>query len=209
MLDPELRAFLDQFKLSLIDGNVLNERIQHYLAGPNRNQSLTTNYMQPVGFFDPEAKRLLRPWFGNALKTVPVVNQAINSQIAGTATITVTAGQIWEIQQIYANALMDPTVIARQVNIVIMGHIPVNLVLNNIIAQTTGIALTQNEFGSIVMTAGFAPNLNTNDNGALAVVANENPLPLYLGGGATIDIASDNDQAGDLLEIEVSYRRVT
>lgn len=123
---------------------------------------------------------------------------------AGTATITLT--ERLEIVGLHADATMSAVVANRNINVVVTIPVIVSGVVLALV-NSSSILLTASQNGGF-----FFPSNHshwTNDNTVVARVADENPFPMTFESGSAFQIVSDNDQVGDLMGIELWYKKVT
>jgi hypothetical protein len=125
---------------------------------------------------------------------------------ASPVSITVPTGETWEVLQIMTIVDTDANAANRVTDLTVTGHTIDTLSMTLI--DTTGITLTANQAGGEFLSAGHSPNLWTNTNGTIAVVNDENPLPLLCPAGTAINLNYTNDQVGDVGEIQVWYKKL-
>lgn len=158
-----------------------------------------------VGFWDSLNQRFV----GNriSLDTQEFTQTQTTTSTAAT-TFTVPTGEVWELTECFCSLDTDGNAANRVLDITVTSHVIIALAAIGLI-DLTGVTITANQVGGIYMNEAFAPNLWTNDNGTVAVVADENPLPLTLQAGAVISFNYTNDQAGDIIECQIRYRKKT
>jgi len=71
--------------------------------------------------------------------------------------------------------------------------------------ECTGITLSSDQNGQITIPPN-GKSIMTNDNGTSAVVADENPLPMILDAGDTVQATYDNKHADDRAVLKIEYR---
>jgi hypothetical protein len=208
-LPGELEYYKTRKLLEELEADKARVRNLAWLRGPKLQGVDYLEYVSPVAFFDPDARRLLNPWFGNELETVQPVLYEAAAAVGEFAQVPVPAGEIWDVLDIVGSALMDVNVGNRTCNITVLGH-PIVAIAPIDFVATTGIVLAANQVGGSILSSGMAPNLITNTNGVLALVANENFIPQRLNAGAIISHENDNLAVGvgDIMEVGVHYRRV-
>jgi len=167
-------------------------------------------YLTPTVPFNPATRSLVDAYIGENLKTVPPVLYASEAAVAEPALVPVPAGETWEVLQIVGSVDTDGNAANRVCTIDMTGFIvdPGGLPPIDFIA-TTGPTITANQIGGSILSEGMSPNLVTNTNGVLAIVADENFLPIVMVAGSLITHdPGATVQAGDAVEVGVHYRRV-
>lgn len=213
-INPIQRLFLKSRKLMRIQGSKEVVRHKEWHRGDDLLSEDYLPYLTPTADYSPRLRRLLDNYISSAKMVVQPTHYATNQGIGEVAFIAVPADQIWEVCQIIGSVQIDANIGNRTCNITIEGHIidPDGVPPLPIIAftATTGIVLVGGELGGSILPEGLAPDLVTNTNTVLALVADENFLPIRLNPGATIAHMNDNLAVGigDVMEIGVHYRRV-
>jgi hypothetical protein len=154
---------------------------------------------------------------GDAFKTVSAGVQHTSAAGLGTsdATVSITAGEIWEILAIFATFNCDATVADRTASLLVTpqtaamvaavpaaGNIPFD-----------DITLSASQTGGFFITQSGLVWLNDNGTTGADATVTTTPLPMILQSvtGALSSIAADitaNGQAGDTVALDVWYRKV-
>jgi len=130
---------------------------------------------------------------------------------AADATLTLPlspSGALYEVHTIIASGVMDATVVNRTWLVAIEDILPVAAATAARSCETS--VVTSSASQHIQMVLPPRPYHFTNDHGTIAIVADENPLPLVLRAGASIifENSAANWGVGDSLGIGAKYRRV-
>lgn len=214
-MDPLKKNFYKARELMRIMAWKASVRAESWLRGDSRLEADFLPYITPTAPYSPAAQRLLDPYISSALLVVRGVQYAGAYAIGEPAQVVIPAGQIWDIIDVVGAAQMDGNAGNRTCQIQVLGHEvdpdnpgPIGPLVFQL---TTGIVLTLGQYGGSILSSGMSPNLTTNTNGVLALVANENFIPQQLNAGAIISHENDNFAVGvaDVVEIGVHYRRVT
>lgn len=152
---------------------------------------------------DPTTRDIPQYFDGNNIRTtddtrLQVLTQVETPDPAADALITIAASSKRKVVGILAEMKCDGNAANRvfQVRITDVNQV---VTLNH--ALTTGITLTLGQEGSILMATGHEHF--TNDNGTIAIVNDENPLPMIVNAGGTIEAISSNKQVADQIALTV------
>lgn len=126
------------------------------------------------------------------------------------AVVSVTVDEVWEIRGIYGGMVAAVAALSRTIAVQVVPLAPVGIALSAPVLLTSTVTLTSGEVGHLWLSRG--PHHWTDDDGAGPVkVADENPLPMRLEGGATITLinTAGNSHADDRLGLKVHYDKVS
>jgi len=151
---------------------------------------------KPVGISAFDTNGQLKVTAADIFKTVPVT--------APAATATITLTERLTIVGLHADAGMSAVVANRNLNITIGIPVMASSIILTLVTSST-ILLTASQNGAFFFAS--HPYHFTNANAVNAIVADENPLPMTFEAGSTFAIESDNDQVGDLMGIELWYKK--
>lgn len=163
-------------------------------------------FVQPVVAVDP--LNLLIPGVSPQIQQKGEMAEDVPSDNSNP-TVTVTTDQKWWVTGISAYMNCAAVAVTRAFRVFVSKKIPTGMtigVTTLLSFQTSTIDLTTNQDGQITLETG--PNHMTNDNGTLAIVTDENPLPMLMEGTATINSSATNRDTGDRQGLKVSFRRV-
>lgn len=161
-----------------------------------------------VSFWDTKDEQLV----GNR---VDIATKEYKQAATATSTSPITFtipddGDTYELYHAYCSLDTDVNAANRALNITAVMHEIISGGLGALTMMSlTAITITADQVGGFLLNEALAPNYWKNTNTALAIVADENPLPLTLEAGATVNFVYTNDQAGDILEAEIRYRKKT
>jgi len=151
---------------------------------------------KPVGVSAFDTNGQLKVTAADIFKTDPVT--------AGAATAAITLTERLSIVGLHADATMSAVAANRNLNVTIGMPVIVSGALLTLVSSST-ILLTADQNGAFFFAS--HPYHFTNVHGTNAIVADENPLPMTFEAGSTFSIASDNDQVGDEMGIELWYKK--
>lgn len=162
-------------------------------------------YIQPIQIIDPVTREAPQIISGDRLKveSIDEIQTAVELGGAGVPVVLTTTSR-WKIVGIIMEAAMSGDVADRVLSLI---STPVGLLtatVDNI--SITGPTLSADQTGGIHLPEGPATWLNDND--AVTIQADTNPLPMTVESGTVIVGDSDNTQATDLFALRVYYIEV-
>jgi len=193
MTEEEKRYIIEKHRTDLDQEDIVSDT--HDLL-------LVARTIQPISLWNSRLNRLE----GNRVNLdtdLYTQTQALTS--TSPMTFTVPTGETWVLMGILAILVADANVADRDLTVdVTTGTIST---LQAQLLGTTAVRATAAQTVAQYLSAGHTPNFWQNDNGTITVVADENPLPLYITAAGTIDLTYTNDQAGDVLEGQIWYHK--
>ena len=211
MPDEEFRKLQSKFyrerEIISIPSNKVYDQVKHFRN--SETEVRMKSHFTPTFLGDPAAGDIPRVFNGNAINTNPGNIQSIQAgPVIGlpNALALLPQDTLIEVVQIMAWMDTDANAANRVNGIQITPYMPDD-VTAGLFVDTTTITLTANQVGGHLITSG--QDHWTNTNGAIAQVANENPLPMILEWDSNIVFNTTNIQAGDTLAITAWYREVT
>lgn len=156
----------------------------------------------------------LVPWPINDddLPKVEVLNPVLtetDAPLTNADAFVIVSDDLWEVVGIIASANVAVAALTRTPRVFAKDALPVPTSIgNDRTMETSTISLTSDEDGIISMPS--KPYHFTNDDGTIAVVADENILPYIFSRGAIIGFENSaaNSHADDRYGITVKYRKV-
>lgn len=169
----------------------------------NASKIKAVRILNLMAFWDTAGKKLA----GNRIQDdTPTYTKVATGTSVTTISITNdTDDEVWEVYEVIAALQADGNAANR--SLTVLGTTQALITLAIKAFETSAVVASLNQLVGITMTEGHSPNHFTVDAGVVAVVTDENSLPVSLGPGGLISATYTNKEAADLSELLIRYRK--